>query len=126
MAKIALVHQCVLAGELIWIQRRGRQQGRRVLRGRQTAVGSPRVGNILRIVCHSHRCVTREHRRVQGVTWRSSTGVTTDERRRGGRVNGVKAVRTSPLPDWDASPTHGIVLGREVDAVERMERSSDE
>ena len=55
MAEIALVHQCVLASELIWIWRHGRQQGRRLLRERQTAVGSPRVGDILRrrVVCRT-------------------------------------------------------------------------
>jgi len=34
------------------------------------------------------------------------------------RVKGVETVRTSPSPDWDTSPTQGIVLDRGFVAVE--------
>ena len=82
--RLRLVAEITLAGELIWIWRHGCQQGRRLLCECQTAVGSPRMGNILRHPVVSHRCLIRGHRRVQGVTWRSSMEVTTDGRRHGG------------------------------------------
>ena len=58
VVEIALVHQCLLAGELTWIQRRGRQQERRLLRECQTAVGSPRVQGTFYDV---ESCVTPLH-----------------------------------------------------------------
>jgi len=52
-------------------------------------------------------------------------------RRRGGRrrqhtvVKVMEAMRTFPSTDWDAIPSHGIVLEFRIAAIERLERSSN-